>query len=75
MPASFDMPSQNPGSHQPMTSRIDNVPLDPDQSNRSSQYWTLDEILDRLINLAEPEEKPVLQKIFGRLRKDINAKT
>jgi hypothetical protein len=75
MPASLGMPSQNPGSHQPMTSKIDNVPLDPDQSNRSSQYWTLDEILDRLINLAEPEEKPVLQKIFGRLRKDINAKT
>ncbi len=75
MPASLGMPLQNPGSHQPMTSKIDNVPLDPDQSNRSSQYWTLDEILDRLINLAEPEEKPVLQKIFGRLRKDINAKT
>ena len=74
MPASPSIPSQNPGPHEPMTSKIENVSLDPDQSNRSSQYWTLDEILDRLFSLAEPEEKPVLQKIFWRLRKNMAPK-
>lgn len=63
--------SPNPFNHHPTTSS--NVPPSSQQKNSGSEgeYWTLDEVQERLVKLAEPTEKPILLKVFERLRKTI----
>lgn len=41
-------------------------------NNSSVRYWTLDEIQNKLINLAEQKEKPLLIKLFDRLRTSLD---
>jgi len=39
----------------------------------TNRYWTLDEIQTKLEILADQEEKPVLVKVFNRLRNNLNS--
>lgn len=36
------------------------------------RYWTLDELYEILISLAEPEEFPIIEGVFERLRSSLN---
>lgn len=40
-------------------------------SDSYDRYWTLDEMQDKLIKLAEPTERHILLKVFERLRKNL----
>jgi len=62
---------QNQDDHKPVTSRNDGSSSVPKDEEHTSQYWTLDELQEKLVKLAEPNERPVLLKVFGRLRRNI----
>lgn len=61
--------SPNPVNPQPAVASNSIASSSQKNSDSYDQYWTLDEMQDKLIKLAEPTERNILLKVFERLRK------
>lgn len=61
--------SPNPVNLQPEVASNSITSSSQKNSDSHNQYWTLDEMQDKLIKLAEPTERHILLMVFERLRK------
>ncbi len=72
-PPQGDSPSQTPHTKQTdiLSSHETHVGKSPQRI--SENQWTLEEICSRLEELAQPEERPVIQRVLKRLKLQINS--